>query len=119
MVTKPVGLTIPVLASAVAPISEQPRKTSGGLATSQSSLNKRISSNLQQIAIEQESLRNALQAIEQMVSSIQDPALAQKSTRLTEVQLTLGVSATGQVGILGVGVNVQCAASIQLKFAVA
>jgi hypothetical protein len=66
---------------------------------------------LENLPVDEQSLSETLQAALDMATAIDDQASDQNGFRLSELQISLGVSTTGKVGFLGTGVDVGCEAS--------
>ena len=63
------------------------------------------------LPVDEQSLSETLRAALDMATVIDDQATTHNGFRLSELQISLGVSTTGKVGFLGTGVDVGCEAS--------
>lgn len=100
------------------PNADKTRSPSGGLASGRATATNVAANTLDLVRLDPESLTQAINAIEDVVSQVKEQAASSTSISLLELQLELGLSATGKVGILGIGADLQCAAKLQLKFKV-
>jgi hypothetical protein len=106
------AIVVPVLPTAGA---ESRRVARGGLASGESPSFNSASQTLEAVTLDGKSLAQTVEAVQAMALEV-NARTQGKSVSLSEVQLEVGVSATGKVGILGIGADLQCAAKLQLKF---
>lgn len=90
-------------------------KTKGSLAAGKLPKPK-IANQLTEIALDEESLNRTLDAAYAIASAIKNNERETSGPKLKEFEVTIGVSATGKVGLLGTGIDFECEASFTAKF---
>lgn len=116
MPTNKHSISIPILTPP--PLNESSRIPSGGLASGTSSRPKSAATALELVTLDQGSLAKTIDAVQLIASDIKSQVASSHSISLSELQIEVGISATGKVGIIGFGADLQCAAKLQLKFRV-
>lgn len=110
---------LPVEHIGVSP-NEQKRENvshaTGGLATVKPNKVNSITDRLDKIVLDTESLQRAITSVDKMVNIIKSTATNGSDISLSEVELELGVTATGKIGILGTGFDIECEARMKLTF---
>lgn len=86
----------------------------GSLATASESAARSISKRIMHVALDEESLARTVTAAISIAKSIQERVTPDSKFELSELEISLGVSATGKVGFIGTGLDVECEASFSV-----
>ena len=110
--SKPSSIQIPVMPR----INRKPdtRTTKGALASAADSLAKSVSSKLPNVNVDEASLKTSLQAAISVAEKIQDNTPKESGFRISELEISFGITATGKVGLLGTGIDIECEASFSV-----
>lgn len=111
-------LVLPVLTEKTS-ATESQTTTRGSLASAgRRGIAKSAASKLAEIAIDTESLQTTVAAAMALAAEMQKHTEKRSGIRLKEFEVSMGISATGKVGLLGVGVDVECEASFAATFSI-
>ena len=106
-------ITIPVLLSAHA---ADAAPDIGGAATVAERARESLTEHIRDISVDSTAIEVAIDAATAMLHTTAERASTSRAIRVDSLSLQLGVSATGSIGLLGTGANVQAAATFQITF---
>lgn len=88
----------------------------GSLASASTSTAKALAGKLQGVQLDDASLSTTLAAAIAVADRVQARLPPSSGLDISEIEISFGVSATGKVGFLGTGLDIECEASFTIVF---